>query len=65
MLAERESMYAYTFQGRGYYVGAKLGFLKVTVEMAAPAGLATRVSRLSDRGSGAGEEQGLNTLLLP
>lgn len=33
-LAKNEAMYAYTFQGRRYDVGDKLGFLQATVEFA-------------------------------
>jgi len=33
-LAQREAMYAYTFEGKRYYVGNKLGFLEATVEFA-------------------------------
>ena len=34
ILAARQSMYAYTFEGQRYDVGDKLGFLKATVEYA-------------------------------
>ncbi|SES81447.1 UDP-glucose pyrophosphorylase [Natronincola peptidivorans] len=34
VLAQREAMYAYNFQGRRYDVGDKLGFLQATVEFA-------------------------------
>lgn len=34
VLAQREAMYAYTFEGRRYDVGDKLGFLQATVDMA-------------------------------
>jgi len=33
-LAQREAMYAYTFEGKRYDVGNKLGFLEATVEFA-------------------------------
>ncbi|MFX0560694.1 UTP--glucose-1-phosphate uridylyltransferase GalU [Tepidibacillus infernus] len=33
-LAQREAMYAYTFEGKRYDVGDKLGFLEATVEFA-------------------------------
>ena len=34
MLAQREAMYAYNFEGRRYDVGDKQGFLEATVEYA-------------------------------
>lgn len=34
VLAQKEAMYAYTFEGRRYDVGEKQGFLKATVEFA-------------------------------
>lgn len=34
LMAEREAVYAYTFSGRSYDTGNKLGFLKATVEYA-------------------------------
>ena len=34
ILAEREAMYAYIFEGKRYDVGNKLGFLEATVEFA-------------------------------
>lgn len=34
MLAQREAMYAYNFEGRRYDVGDKQGFLEATVEFA-------------------------------
>lgn len=34
ILAEKDDMYAYTFEGRRYDVGDKLGFLEATVEFA-------------------------------
>lgn len=34
MLAQREVMYAYHFEGRRYDVGDKQGFLEATVEFA-------------------------------
>lgn len=34
LMADREAVYAYTFSGRGYDTGNKLGFLKATVEYA-------------------------------
>lgn len=34
MLAQREAMYAYNFEGRRYDVGDKQGFLQATVEFA-------------------------------
>ena len=33
-MADREAVYAYTFSGRSYDTGNKLGFLKATVEYA-------------------------------
>ena len=34
LMADREAVYAYTFSGRSYDTGNKLGFLKATVEYA-------------------------------
>jgi UTP--glucose-1-phosphate uridylyltransferase len=34
VLAQREAMYAYNFEGRRYDVGDKQGFLQATVEFA-------------------------------
>ena len=34
MLAQRDTVYAYNFEGRRYDLGDKLGFLEATVEFA-------------------------------